>query len=374
MEVVFLGCLGPGLHKPSGVTNYVRSVLAELSEIGIRSELIGVGPQSPSHLPYGFTSLWETTEPSSYGFTLRLFASNPSFEISSDSVVSAHRPDDAIPFLLLRRKTPIVLTLHGAHFRNVYLTKGRLAGRSYDFLEKYSVKRSNQLICVSKGSQQLFQQRYPGKADSIHHVPPGVDTNLFRPVNRQEAKSSLGFSEDDFIVLYAGRLEKEKRVDLLLQSFAILKKNRSNARLVLAGDGGEWQRLNSFATANPDMDVYAPGTVTQDRLSKLMNASDVLCLLSMHEGFPSVVLEALACGLPVVSTRVGDVPEVVQEGVSGAILDSLAPEDVSDAIWHVGSNRDQMTHRCVQMASGYSWREVARTIAEIYRGVLDEGV
>ncbi|MEE9116688.1 MAG: glycosyltransferase family 4 protein, partial [Thermoplasmata archaeon] len=146
MEVVFLGCLGPGLHRPSGVTNYVRSVLVELPKLGVRSKLIGVGPRSPSDIPYEFVSLWQTREPTSYGFTLRLVASNPSFQLSSDSVVSAHRPDDAIPFLLLRRKTPIVLTLHGTHFRNVYLTRGKLAGKSYDFLERYSIKRASQLI------------------------------------------------------------------------------------------------------------------------------------------------------------------------------------------------------------------------------------
>lgn len=373
MEVVFLGCLGPGLHRPSGVTNYVGSVLVELPKLGVRSKLIGVGPRSPSDIPYEFVSLWQTREPTSYGFTLRLIASNPSFQLSSDSVVSAHRPDDAIPFLLLRRKTPIVLTLHGTHFRNVYLTRGRLAGKSYDFLERYSIKRASQLISVSKASRQLFLERYPERENSIHYVPPGVNTDIFRPRDRLKLRTSLGFAEDDFLVLYAGRLEKEKRVDLLLKSFVLLKEMRSNAKLLVAGDGGERSRLESFVSSNPDKDVSILGPLSQDKLSDVMNASDVLCLLSSHEGFPSVVLEALACGLPVVSTRVGDVPEVVREGVSGLILDSLVPGEIADAIWQVGSLREQMAPRCVLLAGEYSWREVAERTAEIYKEALENG-
>jgi glycosyltransferase involved in cell wall biosynthesis len=367
VNVVVVGCLGPGTQKPSGVSNYVRNILPELSRIGIDVKLIGVGPKPDLSLPYEFVSLRQNSGISSFGFSVRLLASNPSFALASDSVINAHRPDDLIPFLLLEKKNPKVMTLHGTHFRNVYIKRGRAAGKLYDFLERYSVRRTNQIITVSKVSREIFLKRYPEKKEFIHHIPPGLDTSLFRPLDRSESKSSLGFDTDDFVILYAGRLEKDKRLEWLLEAFARVKKKKRSAKLLLVGDGRETPRLEAVASSRKEEDICLLGSAQQSEMPRLMSASDVFCLLSMHEGFPSVILEALACGLPVVSSRVGDVPEVVQEEVSGSIVDVLEPSEIANRLLDVGSHRDSMAADCIKTAQAYSWQKTAESTVEVYR-------
>lgn len=370
MEVVFVGCLGPGIQKPSGVSNYVSNILGELSGMGLSVSLVGVGPEVASDLPYRFVSLSPDDGQTSYGFLMRLFASNPSIDLSSATVINAHRPDDMIPFQLLRKKNPKVTTLHGTHFRNVYLKKGRLVGRAYDFLERFSVERTHHLISVSRKSRDVFLRRYPGKEEYIHFIPPGVDSQTFRRLDSLQARKSLGLHDNDFIVLYAGRLGREKRLDALLRAFLHLKGEMKNARMLIAGEGRERSRLEVLIPSRYSKDINLLGPVPQSKMPRLLSASDVLCLLSSHEGFPSIVLESLACGLPIISTRVGDVPEVVHEGESGSILDTLEPREVARKIAEVGSLREEMAPDCRRIAEGYTWKRVAESTADVYEEVL----
>lgn len=367
-----MGCLNPNVERPSGVSNYVRNILPELTKIGLDAQLIGVGPEAGSSLPYDFVSLWPHNGLTSYGFLIRLFAATPRLELSNDSVINVHRPDDMIPFLLANRANPKVITLHGTHFKNVYLKKGRVVGKVYDFLEKLSITKTNQLISVSQEAKVVFSRRYPEKEERIHFIPPGVDTNAFKQMDQMESRRSLGLNEDDFIVLYVGRLEREKKLDLLLKAFRDLKRQRPSAKLLIAGEGGDRRRLENLVSSFNLRDVSMLGFVERLGLPLLMNSSDVFCLLSTHEGFPSVVLEALACGLPVVSTRVGDVPKVVIEGLTGSILDSSEPQEIANKIAEIGSLKNAMTHACIRTASDYSWCKVAESTAKVYAKALSE--
>lgn len=372
MEVIFVGCLGPGIRKPSGVSTYVENILRELQNLGIDATLVGVGPSVSTDLPYKFISLSPIDGHTSYGFMMRLIASNPSLDLPTDSIVNVHRPDDLIPFLFLRKENPTVITLHGTHFRNVYLKRGRIVGKTYDLLERFSVERAHQLIAVSRRSKELFLRRYPEKDTCIHYIPPGVNRDIFRKLDRAKSRLSWGFDEDDFLVLYAGRIDREKRLDLLFKALPHLQRKIPTAKLLIAGEGGYASRLKSMAGPHIGEDIHMLGYVQQARMPELMSASDVFCLPSMHEGFPSVILEALSCGLPVVSTRVGDVQEVVQEGVSGSIVDAPEPKEIANRISEVGSRRDSMAPNCLRIARGYSWRKVAELTARIYREVLPD--
>jgi glycosyltransferase involved in cell wall biosynthesis len=118
------------------------------------------------------------------------------------------------------------------------------------------------------------------------------------------------------ILLFVGRLEKVKDPDLLLQTFREVRLARPGAVLVLAGDGREKEELMA-RHADLKNDLIFLGAVPHARLPELFSAADCLLLTSHFEGMPKAVLEALATGLPVVSTAVGDVPKVVRDGFSG---------------------------------------------------------
>jgi glycosyltransferase involved in cell wall biosynthesis len=133
----------------------------------------------------------------------------------------------------------------------------------------------------------------------------GIDRVKFRPINRAEACRRLGLDPKRRRVLYVGNLFPVKGPGVLAEAAERL----SEAEVIFVGSGAEKIRAGRCV-----------GARQHDEVPLWMNASDVLCLPSMNEGLPNVVLEAMACGLPVVASSVGGVPEIVQEGVNGLLV------------------------------------------------------
>ena len=150
--------------------------------------------------------------------------------------------------------------------------------------------------------------------DRVRFVPNGVDASLFRVRDRAEARAKLGVEHTDPIVTFVGRLEPAKGIEELLTAIAGVRRARPDARFVLLGDGVTGDRVRTLAAGSGER-VLAPGSRPLAEVADWLAASDVFCLPSHREGTPNVVLEALACGRPVVATRVGGIPDVVDDAV-----------------------------------------------------------
>lgn len=145
-----------------------------------------------------------------------------------------------------------------------------------------------------------------GRSDA-HVIPCGVDLNLFAPMPRDEARRRLGLPLDKKLVLFVGLLRPEKRVDVIQAAVQRVQMSDGKVELVIA-------------TGQP-----------HDRIPLFMNACDVLALASDYEGSPVVIKEAMACNLPIVSVRVGDVAEVIGE-TEGCYLCERDPVDMARAL------------------------------------------
>lgn len=142
-----------------------------------------------------------------------------------------------------------------------------------------------------------------GYADA-HIIPCGVDFNLFSPRPRDEARAELGWNPTRKVAIWVGDPRPEKRVDLAYAAYEALRQHRD------------------------DTDLHVVSKVEHDTIPIYMNAADVLLLTSDHEGSPVVIKEAMACNLPLVSTAVGDVLEVIG-GVEGCFLAEQTPGDLA---------------------------------------------
>lgn len=142
-------------------------------------------------------------------------------------------------------------------------------------------------------------------ADRTVHVPNGVDRTIFRPNDRAAARAALGLNPSERLVVFVGRLVREKGVEELLVAHAELP----GVRLAVVGDGPLRERLARAPR------VLAPGAVPLPEVARWLAAADVVTLPSWSEGTPNAVLEALASGRPVVATRVGGIPDVVDDRV-----------------------------------------------------------
>ena len=141
-------------------------------------------------------------------------------------------------------------------------------------------------------------------------VPCGVNLDLFRPIAKEDARRQLGLSDDDRILLFVGRIEPLKGVDILLGAAAQLEGDSDCFVLVVGGDStdrqGEVAHLRGLASELGIAErVNFMGAVDHERLPLFYSAADICVMPSFYESFGLVALEAMACGTPVVASRVG---------------------------------------------------------------------
>ena len=155
----------------------------------------------------------------------------------------------------------------------------------------------------------------------------GVDLTLFYPENRAEARAGLGMS--CYAMVSVGNLIPTKGHDLVIQALCDLH----DAQLFIAGRGPEERRLNELASSLGVSDrVTFVGVLSQEKLRSLYSAADCLVLASVREGWPNVLLEAMACGTPVVSSNVGGTPEIVASAEAGVLMEKRNAEHAVRAV------------------------------------------
>jgi len=200
-------------------------------------------------------------------------------------------------------------------------------------------------------------------AERITVVHNGVDTALFCPGDRDAARRELGLPPDGTLLVSAGSMVEDKGFQHLIAGLALLPPGRS-VRLYVAGPGPYRGTLERLAQDRGVADrVSFLGRVTQQQMPLWYRAADFFCFASLKEGCPNVILEALACGTPVVSTNVGGIPDLVEEGQDGVLFEPGSAEPFAAALeralarpWDRGGIAARGSRR--------SWGHVA---AEYYR-------
>jgi len=190
-----------------------------------------------------------------------------------------------------------------------------------------------------------------------HHVPNGVDRNVFSPRDREEARRSLRVSSDDRLIVFVGRLTREKGMAELLQAHARLK----DTTLAVVGDGP--MRSNVAEAIRRGARILAPGPQPLARVADWMAAADVLTLPSWSEGTPNVVLEALAMGRPVVATSVGGIPDVLIENRTGHLVPPRDVPALEDALRRALART--WDAREIAALGPCSWEESAASLEQV---------
>lgn len=225
---------------------------------------------------------------------------------------------------------PFIVTLRGNELDHA-------RSRSRRRLLGWAMRRSGLVVAVSSELRDLALEL--GVAPRRTVVSPnGVDSSRFRLGGRRAARKKLGLEPDRPIVLSVGSLNPTKRTLDVLQAVALLLPSFPRLRLVVAGKDGTGaktyaRQVRKLAGTSPwKGKVSMLGEIGQDVLVEWLNAADVLCLASTREGCPNAVLEALACGLPVVATRVGAVPDLIPSDDYGITAPPAHPEALADAL------------------------------------------
>lgn len=267
-------------------------------------------------------------------------------------------PDAAAASWLSRHLgIPYVVKVHGSDL-NVKAEQGLIRPQI-----RQALRGAQGVVAVS---QALADKAVAMGVDParVHVLYNGVEPNLFTPGSLSDARSKLSLPQDERILLYVGNLKDAKGCLDLLEAFPRVLATHPDANLLFVGSGPARDALLQRATALGCAErVRLVGAVEHFALGDWFRAADLLCLPSHNEGVPNVVLEAMACGTPVVATRVGGIPEVLPEhagilvdahdriGLEGALIDALGKPWDSD---HIAAH-----------ASRFRWDENIQQLGDI---------
>jgi teichuronic acid biosynthesis glycosyltransferase TuaC len=285
-------------------------------------------------------------------------------------LIDAHfaYPDGFAAVLLGRWfRRPVCITLRGTI---VPISRHRVGS----WLCNWAIRRAERLIAVSHNLAD--RAREGGVADHrIATIANGVDGSRFHPLDRRSARRAIGLPEEGELLVSVGHISPRKGFHRVIRALPHLLAARPEARLaIVGGKGGEEDNsaelrklVREFGIADR---VLFAGAQPPDRVALWMGAADVFVLASDFEGCPNVILEAMACGRPVVATKVGDIERMVPS-FAGILLDD--PEDAVALAASLAAalTRDWDTQCIHDHVATQSWTEVAQLVAAQWRLAVD---
>jgi D-inositol-3-phosphate glycosyltransferase len=243
--------------------------------------------------------------------------------------------------------------------------------------EKKLAQNCQRILAPTDREKENLIKHCHTPAQNIGVVPCGVNLDLFRPMEKSVARQLLGFDENESIVLYVGRFDPIKGIDRLLEAVAHLKHLKRMRLVIVGGDGPatpEYQKLRQLCGKfGIQKFVHFAGRVEQNQLPPYYSAADALVVPSYYESFGLVGLESLACGTPVVATRVGAMVDIIEEGKTGHLVADLAPRGLANSIEKVISNPTATLLSADAIRASvlkYGWPNVAAAVFNEYETVL----
>jgi D-inositol-3-phosphate glycosyltransferase len=225
-----------------------------------------------------------------------------------------------------------------------------------------------------------MQRYYGAPAHKIEIIPCGVDLERFRPLDRAAARSMLGLSGER-IILFVGRIEPLKGVDILLRAFAMLEDQSSVRLAIVGGDGGKDKEVGKLRALARELGVGQRvtflGSLDHSLLPQVYAAADVCVVPSYYESFGLVALEAMACGRPVIASRVGGLQSTVRDGETGFLIPWHCPEPFAEHLELLLRNerlREQFGRAARQAVERFSWRAISQSLVAVYEDLLGEKV
>ncbi len=311
MRVLVLTNMYPS-EKPSFGT-FVKEQVDSLREEGIEVDVLFVnGVRNKLNYIWGFFRLWARLLFNRY------------------DLIHAHYVFSGI---IARAQfcCPVILTHHGSQVFQSWQAP----------LCRWITPLVDRAIVVSP------EMKEKGKLKDVHVVPCGINFGLFKPMDRDKAREDLGLPKDKKLVLFAGEYFRPiKRFDLVEKA------------------------VNLLVEKDPDVELVLVSKKPLREVPMYMNACDALVLLSDGEGSPQVVKESMACNLPIVAVRVGDVPEVIG-GTDGCYLCDQDARDAADKL-AMALNRSGRRTNGREQIQHLEMNQIARRIIGLYEELLEE--
>jgi D-inositol-3-phosphate glycosyltransferase len=391
----------PGVGDAGGMTVYVRALAAALARMDLATDIFtraagdspriaDIGPstrvisvpagplaripkeQGPDHLD-------------EFANGVRAFATA---QRARYELIHSHYWQSGLAGLALSEAwgVPLVHSNHSlGKVKNRWLAPGdrpepprRLAG------EERVIADADVLVASTENEWQQLSCLYGAPHDRVKILYPGVDHMIFSPGDRSAARAKLGLPPDALVLMYAGRIQRLKGLELAIQSLVHVRRSVQRPVLlaVVGGSSGanngddEETRLRELARRSGVADaVRFMGPQPHASLAEYYRASDVVVVCSYSESFGLTALEAHACGIPVVGTPVGGLSHIVWEGQSGWLVEERDSQVFADRLADLSideSKRGAFGRCAFERSMMFSWDNTANEFVELYECLVRE--
>jgi len=217
---------------------------------------------------------------------------------------------------------PLFITAHGMDINN-FENKP-----FFNYFISRSLNSSSKSIAVSEDLAKKMRAMAEDK-NKIIVLRNAVDTSRFNPTKNKSIRKNFKIKDEEILILYVGYLDEFKGIYELINAFNIIHSENRKVKLMMIGAGPKKDHLLKILTEmNIENEVIFTGRVEPQKIHKYYQAADIFVLPSYTEGLPVSVLEAMACGLPIVATDVGGIPEIITDGFNGFLIPPMNEKEL----------------------------------------------
>jgi len=257
--------------------------------------------------------------------------------------------------------TPLVITFHGEDVTKIWKMKVLRA------IYRHALRSCDAFVFVSYYLRRVLDVKLPHEKTFI--IPSGYMVGRFKPLSKNKCIEMLNLQKNRKIVLFVGWLVERKGVEYLIRAIGIAAKKDGNVICWIVGDGPLMKNLEELANKlGLNGTINFAGRKSPDEIPLWMNAADLLVLPSLNEGLPNVVVEALACGKPVVATKVAGTPEIVDKDV-GYLVKPRDPVDLAKKII-LALNKKWKKEKLLKRARQFSVINSTNRLLNVYKNLL----
>jgi len=286
-----------------------------------------------------------------------------------------------------------------APFINMFHTLGLMKNRIAQFPneiegdyrlngERKVIAEANRLIAATLAEKSQLEFLYGARSLKIAVIPPGVDTSMFYPIPKEEAKEIIGIAPKSKMILFVGRIEPLKGIDTLIRAIAMIQERGELACCphTLAIIGGEPdaspEEMNAEMARLQDMVeelkienlVIFLGKQDQKVLPYYYSSAEVVVMPSHYESFGMVALEAMACGTPVVASQVGGLAFLVRDQETGFVVPGNDVNTMAERLVQIIKDKklqEKLGNQSAAYAKNYDWKIISEKIIEVYHQELN---
>lgn len=306
------------------------------------------------------------------------------------SVVHSHGTCGiAYPFFRRHIRSPLVVHVHGTtlELRRRYAEARAGDRKALSLRETSSIlrqrvfwRRADLVIAVSEGVRRELVNLYKIDPTKIVVVYNGFDPSLFKPASDPTIPKELGLS-GRHLILYVGHFGPNKGLSVLLEAMPKILERIPSAYILCIGGTPKWLGTNTYWDTltriirknQLENAVKLMGEVQHQVLNRYYSLADVFVLPSYYEALGKVILEAMACGAPVVATKTGGIPEIVKNGVNGLLVSPGNPSELAESVITLLENKN-LARRLAEegrkmVVSSFTWEQTARNLIEAYKKI-----